>query len=59
MDDVINYTLEDMDRQSLFHPLTSIAKHQETGPHIIAGGQGIRLRDSTGREMIDGGGGLG
>jgi L-2,4-diaminobutyrate transaminase len=58
MDDVINYTLEDMDRQSLFHPLTSIAKHQETGPHIIAGGQGIRLRDSTGREMIDGGGGL-
>jgi L-2,4-diaminobutyrate transaminase len=58
MDDVANYTLEDMDRHSLFHPLTSVTKHQDTGPHIFAGGQGVRLRDSTGRELLDGGGGL-
>ena len=57
-DDVINYTLEDMDRNSLFHPLTSISKHMQAGPHIMARGQGVRLRDSSGREMIDGGGGL-
>jgi L-2,4-diaminobutyrate transaminase len=57
-DDVANYTLEDMDRHSLFHPLTSVAKHMETGPQIVAAGQGVRLRDRAGREMIDGGGGL-
>ena len=35
-----NYTLEDMDRDSLFHPFTSIATHMEKGPHIIDTGRG-------------------
>jgi hypothetical protein len=29
--DPSNYSLEEMDRQSLFHPLTSIATHMEKG----------------------------
>jgi L-2,4-diaminobutyrate transaminase len=53
-----NYTLEDMDRHSLFHPLTSIANHMEKGPHIIDTGSGVRLRDRSGRELLDCSGGL-
>ena len=53
-----NYTLEDMDRHSLFHPLTSIATHMEKGPHIIDTGKGVRLRDSSGRDLLDCSGGL-
>jgi L-2,4-diaminobutyrate transaminase len=56
--DPTNYSLEDMDRHSLFHPLTSIATHLEKGPHIMARGHGVRLRDNSGREMIDCSGGL-
>jgi L-2,4-diaminobutyrate transaminase len=40
--DPTNYSLEDMDRHSLFHPLTSIATHLEKGPHIMARGHGVR-----------------
>ena len=32
-----------MDRQSLFHPATSIADHLKNGPTIIAGGSGVRI----------------
>jgi len=53
-----NYSLEEMDRQSLLHPATSIADHLETGPTIIAAGSGVRLKDTQGREMIDCGAGL-
>ena len=48
-----NYTLEEMDRQSLFHPLTSIATHMKSGPLIVNQGRGVRLRDHKGRELID------
>jgi L-2,4-diaminobutyrate transaminase len=57
-DDRTNYSLEEMDRQSLFHPLTSIAAHMEKGPQIMAAGRGVRLRDHSGREMVDCSGGL-
>jgi L-2,4-diaminobutyrate transaminase len=53
-----NYSLEDMDRQSLLHPLTSIATHQKTGPLIVGRGQGVRIKDHKGREMLDCGAGL-
>ena len=53
-----NYSLEEMDRQSLIHPATSIADHLKSGPAIIAGGSGVRLRDRNGRELIDCGAGL-
>ncbi len=53
-----NYTLEEMDRQSLFHPLTSIATHMKSGPLIVNQGRGVRIRDHKGRELIDCGAGL-
>ena len=53
-----NYSLEEMDRQSLFHPATSIADHLENGPTIIAGGSGVRVKDQQGRDLIDCGAGL-
>src|SRR6478735_9225549 len=48
-----NYPLEDIDRQSLIHPATSIADHLKNGPTIIAGGSGVRVKDRQGRELID------
>jgi L-2,4-diaminobutyrate transaminase len=53
-----NYSLEEMDRQSLIHPATSIADHLKNGPTIIAGGTGVRIKDRQGRELIDCGAGL-
>ena len=53
-----NYSLEEMDRQSLFHPLTSIAAHMKSGPLIVEHGIGVRIRDHRGRDMIDCGAGL-
>ncbi|MCC2662324.1 MAG: aminotransferase class III-fold pyridoxal phosphate-dependent enzyme, partial [Geminicoccaceae bacterium] len=53
-----NYSLEDMDRQSVLHPLTSIATHMKSGPLIVGRGKGVRIRDHKGREMIDCGAGL-
>ena len=54
----VNYSLEEMDRQTLIHPVTSIADHLKNGPTIIAGGSGITIRDRHGRELIDCGAGL-
>jgi L-2,4-diaminobutyrate transaminase len=51
-------SLEDLDRESLFHPFTAIAEHLERGPRIIVSGQGIRVRDASGREYLDGMAGL-
>jgi L-2,4-diaminobutyrate transaminase len=53
-----NYSLEDMDRQSVLHPLTSIAQHMKAGPLIVGRGRGVRIKDHGGREMIDCGAGL-
>ena len=39
-----NFTLEEMDRHSVFHPLTSIATHMEKGPGI---------NDMTPRQILD------
>lgn len=58
LDDRSNFSLEDMDRESLFHPLTSIATHMKNGPHIMARAEGTSLRDHNGRELVDCSGGL-
>ena len=57
-DDRPNFTLEEMDRHSVFHPLTSIAAHMDKGPNIMERGRGVRLRDRSGRELVDCSGGL-
>jgi L-2,4-diaminobutyrate transaminase len=53
-----NYSLEEMDRQSLFHPVTSVADHLKNGPLIVSDGHGVRVKDQRGRDLIDCGAGL-
>jgi L-2,4-diaminobutyrate transaminase len=53
-----NYPLEDIDRETMFHPMTSIADHLQKGPHIVSQARGIRIKDHKGRDLIDCGAGL-
>ncbi|MBV9756502.1 MAG: aminotransferase class III-fold pyridoxal phosphate-dependent enzyme, partial [Alphaproteobacteria bacterium] len=53
-----NFPLEEMDKASLFHPLTSVADHLRTGPMIASDARGIRLKNQLGTDLIDAGAGL-
>jgi L-2,4-diaminobutyrate transaminase len=53
-----NFPLEEMDKASLFHPLTSVADHLRTGPMIASDARGIRLKNQLGVDLIDAGAGL-
>jgi L-2,4-diaminobutyrate transaminase len=53
-----NYPLDAIDRETIFHPTTSIADHLAKGPHIIADARGVRVKDHQGRDLIDCGAGL-
>ena len=53
-----NISLEEMDKNSILHPATSIVDHLRDGPTIMSEGKGIRLTDHTGRKFIDMCGGL-
>lgn len=49
-------TLEELDRRTVMHPFTNLKEHEAGktgGPRIIETGQGIRIRDSKGVELID------
>ena len=46
-------SLEDLDRQSVFHPFTSIEDHLASGPLVITDASGVRVRAHDGREYID------
>lgn len=48
-----NRTLEEIDRESVFHPFTALAQHNETGPRIMIRGEGVRLFDNHGRSYVD------
>jgi L-2,4-diaminobutyrate transaminase len=54
----VNFQLADIDRQSVFHPATSIADHLERGPLIAAKAKGIWVQDQIGRDLMDFGAGL-
>ncbi len=45
--------IEDLDRDHVLHPFTSIAEHQQSGPHFIVGAKGTRVYDKAGREYLD------
>ncbi|HTH17248.1 MAG TPA: aminotransferase class III-fold pyridoxal phosphate-dependent enzyme, partial [Magnetospirillum sp.] len=51
-------TLAQADVAHLFHPYTNLARHPETGPLVIARGEGVRVYDEEGREYIEGLAGL-
>lgn len=53
-----NFPLEDIDRECLFHPNTSIADHLRKGPVIFSDGRGVRIKDQKGKDIIDCGAGL-
>ena len=51
-----NQSLEQIDRDRVLHPMTKLAPFAEGtlgGPRIMEGGQGVRVRDTTGRTFID------
>jgi len=48
-----NYPLEDLDRETLLHPNTSIVEHLKKGPHILRDARGVRIKDQHGRDLID------
>jgi L-2,4-diaminobutyrate transaminase len=47
-----------IDRNSLFHPFTSVVDHLRDGPLIITEGRGVRVKDIRGQEYLDGMAGL-
>jgi len=40
------------------HGYTNLDKHEQTGPHIMSSGSGIRVKDDTGKSYIEGLSGL-
>lgn len=53
-----NSTLEDLDKRSFLHPFTSLADHARLGPWIVESAKDVFIRDSLGREYVDGVSGL-
>lgn len=53
-----NMSLEETDKLSVFHPVTSIADQKQNGPTIYARGDGVRLTDRQGNDLVDFGAGL-
>ncbi|MCH6563989.1 MAG: aspartate aminotransferase family protein [Myxococcales bacterium] len=47
-----------LDKAHLIHPISEFRKHEQQGPRIVTGGQGIRLEFADGRSVIDGFSGL-
>src|SRR5262245_27471129 len=48
--------LQQMDRASVLHPFTQLKQYasgEAGGPRIITSAEGVRIRDSEGREYID------
>ena len=50
-----NEAMQLQDRQTILHPFTPLKQYSsgEAAGRIVTGGSGIRIRDQTGRELID------
>ncbi|MET0133589.1 MAG: aminotransferase [Kibdelosporangium sp.] len=46
-------TIEDIDRQFVFHPFTNLREHERTGPLTITEAHGCTLTDTHGRTYLD------
>lgn len=51
-------SLVELDRAHLIHPVASWRGHEAAGVRLLASGKGARVRDTQGRELIDGFAGL-
>jgi 4-aminobutyrate--pyruvate transaminase len=49
---------ESRDIASVLHPYTNLVKHEETGPVVMARGEGVWVYDNTGKGYIEGLAGL-
>lgn len=58
MNDRANVSLADLDREALFHPVTSIHDLDVHGPMINTGAEGVIVTRDTGQTVIDMGAGL-
>ncbi|MEM8951654.1 MAG: aminotransferase [Pseudomonadota bacterium] len=48
-----NLSLEELDRQSVFHPYTALADHLEKGVRVISEGEGVWVKDPDGKSYLD------
>lgn len=53
-----NYALAELDKQTLLHPVTSIAALEADGPQMFGKASGVRIAGPLGRDVIDFGAGL-
>ena len=53
LDQAQNISLEELDKQVLLHPVTSIAEHQTAGPVIYGKSGGVKVYDRQGKGFID------
>lgn len=51
-------SLAGRDIASVLHPQTNLKKHQEVGPHIITGADGVHIFDDSGNKFLDSGAAL-
>ena len=51
-------TLDQLDKDYALHPYTNLAAHQQQGPFVITGGDGIYVIDDKGERYIEGMAGL-
>jgi adenosylmethionine-8-amino-7-oxononanoate aminotransferase len=58
MNDRANVSLADLDREALFHPVTSIHDIEINGPMIYTGAKGVEVTRESGQTLIDMGAGL-
>ncbi len=58
LDQTRNLSLEELDKECVLHPVTSIVDHLAKGPLIVQEGTGVRVGDTKGRRYIDGSAGL-
>ncbi len=58
MSDRINLPLSELDKQSLFHPVSSIHDIETNGPLIYTGAKGAEVTRDTGETLLDMGAGL-
>ncbi len=54
LDHTQNISLEELDKQVLLHPVTSIAEHQDVGPVVYQKSGGVKVYDRHGKGYIDG-----
>jgi len=48
-----NLSLEELDRQSMFHPYTALADHLDKGVRVITEGSGVWVKDPDGKRYLD------